>query len=113
MTRRIIVPDACALVAALTDDDPVGSRAASAVRGARLATPHLMPYEAGNVLQRLEAGGELTAAAASRAHDRLLALPFDAHPYRIGAARARQLRANTTTHDAACIAVAELVAVSW
>jgi predicted nucleic acid-binding protein len=106
---KVVVMDASAVVAMLADDGGAGQWAAAHVRGAGLAAPDLMPYEAANILRRHVLAGILDASAAALAHGDLADLPVDLYPYGALADRAWELRANVTVYDAAYIALAELI----
>ena len=80
--------------------------------GQALAAPAHAPFEAANVLRRLEAMGELDRSAASLAHDDLQALPIDVFPFEAVASRAWALRHNATIYDAAYLALAEILDVA-
>lgn len=101
--------DASAVVAMLTDNGPRGEWASTRAGGARVAAPHLMPFEAGNILRRQVLAGLLDASAASMAHADLLAMPLELCPYAILADRAWSLRGNLTAYDATYVALAELL----
>ena len=51
----------------------------------------------------------ISADHAAQAHADLLDLPIELWPYEVIAARAWELRANLTSYDASCVAVAELL----
>jgi predicted nucleic acid-binding protein len=104
------VVDASVVVAALVDDSPVGRWCEGAVQhGGDLAAPHLMPFEAANIIRRLVARDELDASAGALAVHDLQRLPIELAPYELLAARIWELRANLTSYDAAYVATAELV----
>jgi predicted nucleic acid-binding protein len=100
------VMDPSALVAMLTDLDG-GRWVAEQVSGRSLIGPHLLPFETGNVLRRLEAAGEIDPTTAAMAHADLLDLALGLVGYPVVADRARELRANLTTYDASYVALAE------
>jgi predicted nucleic acid-binding protein len=106
MTTSVVV-DASVLVAILTAEGKLGERAAEACRGSLLAAPELMPFEAANVLRRLELAGTIDATGARLAHRDLLDLEVDLWPYDVVATRAWQLRGSLSIYDAAYAAVAE------
>ena len=105
----VAVLDASAVVARVSDEGDAGEWVVRALAGARSAGPELMPFEAANVLRRLELRGALDPERAAEAHDDLLDLEVEAYPYWALADRTRELRADVTTHDAAHVAVAELI----
>jgi len=101
--------DASAVVAMLADDGPRGDWVTAHVTGAQLAAPHLMPFEAGNILRRQVLAGILDSSAATLAYGDLLALPVALCPHAALADRAWSLRGNLTMHDASYVALAELL----
>lgn len=105
-----VVIDASAMVALLADAGQAGGWVTTAINGATLSAPELMPYEAANVLRRRQVAGDLDATAATLAHQDLLDLDVSLFPYRVMAGRAWQLRHNLTSYDAAYVALAELLA---
>lgn len=107
----MIVVDASALVAALSGNDESADWAADQMRSETLAAPTLAPFEAANVLRRLEAIGVLDRTAAALALDDLLALPIDLFPFDAIAPRDWELRHNTTIYDGAYLALAEMLDV--
>lgn len=104
----MIVVDASALVALLSAGVD-GEWVADRVRGHELVAPHLVCFEAANILRRLESAGFLDRSQAAQAHADLLALPLDLAAYDAVAARAWALRANVTVYDAAYVALAEVL----
>ena len=105
----IQVVDASVVVAALVDDSSTGRWCEDTMQQGDLAAPHLMPFEASNIIRRLVAHGELDASAGALAVDDLRRLPVDLAPYDLLAARVGELRGNLTSYDAAYVATAELV----
>lgn len=70
MTPRVLmVADASAVAAALGPSQVVGDWAAETLTGARLAAPHLMPFEAGSVLRKMRLSG------VGRRHERRFRTP--------------------------------------
>lgn len=102
----LLVLDASALVAVLTDGDGAGAAVASTVAGSALAAPDLLPFETANVLRRLELGGHITPDTAALAHGDLLDLAVQLWPYASLAAQAWRLRGNLTLYDASYVALA-------
>lgn len=102
----LLVLDASALVAALTDGGPTGAAVVEALTDNSLAAPDLLPYEVGNVLRRLEATGRIAAETAALAHGDLLDLAVDLWPYAALASTAWPLRGSLTVYDAAFVALA-------
>lgn len=107
----LLVLDASALVAVLTDADGAGAAVADALAGNALAAPELLPFEAANVLRRLELSGLLAAETAALAHRDLLDLAVQLWPYATVAAGAWRLRGGLTLYDAAYVALAAQVDV--
>lgn len=104
-----LVVDASLIVAALVDSGDDGRWAESLLAGDALAAPHLMPVEAGNILRRAARSGDISADAASLAHNDLLDLRVELFPFHPCAARVWELRENVTSYDGWYIAVAELL----
>lgn len=102
----LLVLDASALVALLTDGEDAGSAVADALAGKALAAPDLLPFETANVLRRLELGGHITADTASLGHGDLLDLAVQLWPYASLAAQAWRLRGSLTLYDASYVALA-------
>ena len=103
----IVVVDAAVVVAALVDNGPTGQWSELQLMTEELAAPHLMPVETANILRRSAMAGDISADAASIAHEDLLALNVELFPYQPFAARVWQLRNNMTAYDAWYVAVAE------
>lgn len=106
----LLVVDASAIVALLTDAGPAGEWVTTLVSGKSLAAPELMPYEADNILRRYSTAGLLDASAATLAHNDLVSLPIDLYPYLVVSDRVWRLRHNLTVYDAAYVAIAEQLA---
>jgi predicted nucleic acid-binding protein len=100
----IIVVDASAMVAALTDPGQEGSEIVSTVIASDLVAPHFIDLEVAQALRRYERQGHSGAAAALRRF-RLGAIRRFEH----GAFLPRiwELRHNLTAYDAAYVALAE------
>lgn len=106
MTGRVVC-DASALVALLVDSGPAGEWATNQFAGADLLAPHLVLYEAANILRRHERASLISADHAAQAHADLLDLAIELWPYDLLARRAWRLRANLSVYDAAYVALAE------
>jgi predicted nucleic acid-binding protein len=106
-----VVADASALVAVLIDNGPAGTWAVEALEGADLSAPHVMPFEAANILRRHEAAGLITADHAAQAHLDLVELNVELWPHEILADRAWTLRHNLSIYDASYVALAEALEV--
>jgi predicted nucleic acid-binding protein len=104
---KAAVIDACAVVALLTDTGHVGDWVATNVAGTILFAPHLMPYEASNILRRSKLAQIIDDTTATLAHADLMALPIVLDPYLPIADRIWELRHNVTAYDAAYVAIAE------
>lgn len=104
--RAHVVVDASALVAMLTDLHG-GRWVAEQASDRILVGPHLILFEAGNVLRRLEAAGKVDPTAAVSAHADLVDLAIWLVGFAPLADRARELRSNLTTYDASYVALAE------
>ena len=102
----LLVVDASALVASLTDDDRAGASTAAALAGRALAAPELLLFEVANVLRRLEISGRISAETAALAHGDVLDLPVQLWPYAPLAEEAWRLRGSLTMYDAAYVALA-------
>lgn len=103
-----LVVDASAVVAALADAGSDGEWAtAQLANGADLAAPHLMPVEVANILRRAVLAGDVSADAATLAHDDLIQLRVALFPYEPHAPRVWELRENLTAFDAWYVALAE------
>lgn len=102
-----VVVDASVVVAALIDAGPVGAWAEALLVSGPLAAPHLMPVEAANVLRRAALAGDISADAASLAHEDLVSLRLELFPYSSCAARVWELRSTVTAYDGWYVALAE------
>lgn len=111
MTARA-VPDASAVVAILVDSGPAGTWATEILDRADLAAPHLMPFEAANILRRHEAAGLISADHAAQAHVDLVDLDVEFWPHELLADRAWELRHNLSIYDACYVALAEALDAS-
>lgn len=107
-----LVVDASAVVAALVDNGPIGRWAEAALTSQDLASPHLMPAEAANILRRASLSGEISDDVASMAHGDLLRLDVELFPYEPFAPRIWHLRRNVTAYDAWYVAAAESLGAS-
>ncbi len=101
------VVDASLLVAATSDMGPEGAWAEGVVGSGSLVAPHLALVEATNILRRLEMAGKLGRMEAGAAARDLLLLELELVPFGPFAERVWELRANVTSYDAWCVAVAE------
>ena len=102
----VLVVDASALVAVLSDNSTVGQAAAGLLAGHDLSAPELLPFEVGNVLRRLERTGRLSSETAALAHSDLLDLPVQLWPYAALSPGPWRLRGSLTIYDAAYVALA-------
>jgi predicted nucleic acid-binding protein len=103
-----VVCDSSALVAVLVDAGPAGEWATGAIVGRDLIAPHLVVFEAANVLRRQELAGVISADQAVQAHADLLDLQIELWPYDVVATRVWELRQNLSAYDACYVALAEL-----
>lgn len=106
---RQVVCDSSSVVAMLLDSGPDGRWAGDWMRDAELFAPHLLAFEATNVVRRLELAGIVSADQAAQAHADLRDLYISYWPYELLAERAWQLRKNLTLYDASYVALAELI----
>ena len=106
-----LVIDASAVVALFTDRGEGGSWVAGHIRDRSLAAPHLMPFEAANILRRLGSAGVVDSTTASLAHADLADLAIDLVPWSLLAERAWGLRHNLTVYDGTYVALAEYLGV--
>jgi len=109
----LIVVDASVIVTALADDGPDGDRARHRLRGERLAAPHLLDLEVTSAWRRLVAGGELDERRARLALADLQELRIDRVSHGALLDRCWDLRRNVTVYDAAYVALAELLGVTF
>ena len=90
----LLVVDASALVAALTDSGPAGTAAAGVLAGHELSAPELLPFETASVLRRLELAGRISTDTAALVHSDVLDLPVQLWPYAALSAGAWRPRGN-------------------
>ena len=102
-----LVVVASVLVAALVDPGSEGVWAVSAVESEALFAPELALAEAGNTLQRLEQGREISSLEATLAYRDLPRLGVQLAPFAPFAERVWELRDNLTCYDAWYVALAE------
>ncbi len=107
MSTRVVC-DASALVALLLDGGSDGRWVTEALKGADLAAPSLVAFEAANIIRRHELAGLVSSDQAAQAHADLLDLDIEQWPYEILAARAWELPHILTSQDASYVALAEL-----
>ncbi|MDO9407817.1 type II toxin-antitoxin system VapC family toxin [Patulibacter sp.] len=103
----VVVCDASAIVAALLDGGPSGSWAARRLRQSRLAAPHLMPFEAANIVRRQELAGTIGRAESEQAHADLLDLDVELWPHEAVARAAWGHRHNLSIYDASYVGLAD------
>ena len=101
-----VVPDASAVVAAVTSTAGDGPWARAWLQRGPLVAPHLMLVETANILRRLMLAGELTPQAAAAAHEDLLSLRVQFVPYAPYAERVFAMAGRVTAYDAWSVAVA-------
>ncbi len=106
----MIVVDASVLANAIGDDGTDGHRARSELRaGVELAAPDLIDVETTAVLRKRWLAGTISEERFAQAIDDLHDLSLDRYPTLPLMHRAYELRANLTAHDAAYVALAELL----
>ncbi len=106
---KVLVIDASAVVALLTDSGARGAWVREHVGSAQLVAPDLLGYEVGNTLRRHEMSGELSRRDATDAYVDYMRIPVELYPHRLVADRAWEFRANLTIYDATYVALAELL----
>jgi predicted nucleic acid-binding protein len=111
LTDRVVC-DASALVALLVDGGPAGQWATSTLHGCALVAPHLVLFEAANILRRHELADLISADQAAQAHTDLLDLAIELWSYELLASLAWQRRRNLSVYDAAYVALAELTGLT-
>ncbi len=105
-----LVVDASALVAML-----VGQESAAAVDAAlgaaagSVAAPELLDIEVTSAIRRQTLAGRMSAPAAARSMEELAQAPITRHRHGPLLQRVWQLRHNLTAHDAAYVALAEIL----
>lgn len=104
--------DASVLVSALAGVGADAEWSTRQLQGETLAAPAHAPFEAANVLRRLEAAGGMDKSAAALAHEDLLVLPIHLFPFEAVAPRAWALRHHATIYDGAYLALAEILDVA-
>ncbi|MGH9116191.1 MAG: type II toxin-antitoxin system VapC family toxin [Acidimicrobiales bacterium] len=108
MSARIVC-DASALVTLLLDSGPDGRWVTEELQGEDLASPHLVSFQAANVIRRHEASAVVSADQAAQAHADLLDLAIELWPHELLAPRVWDLRRNLSSYDASYVALAELL----
>lgn len=109
----MIVLDANVLAVALADDGPDGDKARARLRGEDLAAPHLIDLEVTSVLRGRRRAGALDDRRATLALADLRELPVRRAPHPPLLPRCWELRDNLTTYDAAYVALAEALHVTF
>lgn len=104
-----MIVDASVLVAAVSDNGPVGRWAEELFAANELVAPELALLEATNVLRRLELAGSLPRLEAGAALQDLLSLNLALFPFAPVADRIWQLRKTLTSYDACYVAIAEVL----
>ena len=105
----MIVVDASAAVALLTDGGEVGKFIATTMTANEIAYPSLLMYEVASALRRMCLSGTLVESVAQKALRDANALRGAVFEFEELADRAWQLRHNLTTYDAAYVALAESI----
>lgn len=106
----MIVVDASAFIAYLTDDSSHGPWARDVIDEADgLAAPEHCLFETANILRRLEKSSQINGAFAASAHADFLRLPIELTSYGLLASSAWRLRHNLTIYDASYVALARML----
>lgn len=105
----MIVVDASAAVAFLTDGDQIGQFVGTTIVANEIAYPSLMPFEAAHVLRRLRVNELVDESLAQRALHAVAGFGGQVFEFQELAGRIWQLRHNLTAYDAAYVALAELI----
>lgn len=105
----MIVVDASIVVTALADDGDDGDRVRQRLRGEQLVAPYLIDVEVTAAWRRLAAGGHLDDRRARLALDDLRSLRMQRLPHTPLLGRCWELRHGLTVHDAAYVALAEVM----
>lgn len=101
------VVDASSVVAAWIDAGATGEWCIARLADDDLAAPALMPFEAANIVRRINAYGGIDASTATQVIDDLRRMAIELVPYDVLAERAWELRATLTVYDAGYVALAE------
>jgi predicted nucleic acid-binding protein len=104
-----IVVDSSVVVAALVDGGPDGAWARAGLRNSDLAAPNHLYVEVSDVLRRAVLARRLGADAAALAHRDLVDLALTTFPFEPLAGRVWELHPTVTAHDAAFVALAEVL----
>ena len=106
----MLVPDASAVLTALTVDGEAGETARAKLTDAGpLHAPHVLDLEVLSALRGLLMGHKLTARRADQSRQDFWDLAVTRHPHRALAERVWQLRHNLSVYDAAYVALAEVL----
>lgn len=103
----LLVLDASAVVAVLSEAGPGPEWIGHLMGDADCFAPTVMPFEVGNVLRKRARGGLLDATAAMVAHQILMTMEIDLWAHGQLGSRAWELRDNCTYNDACFVALAE------
>jgi predicted nucleic acid-binding protein len=109
----LIVVDASVIITALADDGDDGDRVRVRLRDERLSAPQLIDLEVVSAWRRLARAGDLDARRVRLALDDLRALRMERVPHRPLLMRCWELRGNLTVYDAAYVALAELLNITF
>jgi predicted nucleic acid-binding protein len=106
----MLVPDASAVLTALTVDGDAGEAARTTLTDSGpLHAPHVLDLEVLSGLRGLLMGQKLTARRADQSRHDFWGLAITRHPHRALAERVWQLRHNLSVYDAAYVALAEVL----
>jgi predicted nucleic acid-binding protein len=103
---EVLVLDASAVVALLTDGGPAGRRVAERTVGAALLAPTVLPYEVVNVLRRLVRTGTVHVDQGTALAGIVGRLPIELWPFAVVADDVWRWRDRLSGYDAAYVAVA-------
>lgn len=105
----VAVADASVMVEILASTTSSADRARTRLAPHSVVAPHVLPFEVANALRSQVGRGVLAPERADVAHRNLSTFPIQLWSYEPLAARAWELRHNTTIYDAAYLALAELL----
>lgn len=101
------VVDSSTVVGAWLDAGATGEWCVARLADDDLAAPALMPFEAANIVRRINAFGEIDASTATQVIADLRRMAIDLVPFDSLAERIWELRANLTVYGASYVALAE------
>jgi predicted nucleic acid-binding protein len=107
----VLVVDTSAVIAALVGRPPSDEVIERLATDGDLSAPHLLDVEFLHALRRLALGGQLSEDRAADARGDFADLTIIRYEHTVVADRIWQLRHSLTAHDAAFVALAELLGV--